>query len=102
MSGDRATPSYTTLRYEVADSIATITLDRPDVLNALTIPMKTDLLAAFGAVARDRAVRTVVLTGAGRAFCAGQDLKERLEPDAAPLAVEVRERYNPIITAMEA
>jgi 2-(1,2-epoxy-1,2-dihydrophenyl)acetyl-CoA isomerase len=100
MSGDRTNPSYTTLRYEVADAIATITLDRPDALNALTIPMKTELLAAFGAVARDRAVRAVVLTGAGRAFCAGQDLKERLEPDAAPLAVEVRERYNPIITAM--
>jgi len=100
MSGDRANPSYTTLRYEVADAIATIILDRPDALNALTIPMKTELLAAFGAVARDRAVRAVVLTGAGRAFCAGQDLKERLEPDAAPLAVEVRERYNPIITAM--
>ena len=100
MSGDRANPRYTTLRYEVADATATITLDRPDALNALTIPLKTELLAAFGAVARDRAVRAVVLTGAGRAFCAGQDLKERLEPDAAPLAVEVRERYNPIITAM--
>ena len=43
-----------------------------------------------------------MLTGAGRAFCAGQDLKERLEPDAAPLAVELRERYNPIIRAMRA
>ena len=64
--------------------------------------MKNELLAAFRAVARDRAVRAVVLTGAGRAFCAGQDLKERLEPDAAPLAVEVRERYNPIIRAMRA
>ena len=100
MSGDRANPTYTTLRYEVAEAIATITLDRPEALNALTIPMKTELLAAFGAVARDRTVRAVIVTGAGRAFCAGQDLKERLEPDAAPLAVEVRERYNPIITAM--
>ncbi|TFG68078.1 MAG: hypothetical protein E4H24_04545 [Thermomicrobiales bacterium] len=90
----------TTLRFEVADSIATITLDRPEALNALTIPLKTELLAAFRTVARDRAVRAVILTGAGRAFCAGQDLKERLEPDAAPLAVEVRDRYNPIITAM--
>ena len=40
MSGDRATPAYTTLRFEVADAIATITLDRPDALNALTVPMK--------------------------------------------------------------
>jgi 2-(1,2-epoxy-1,2-dihydrophenyl)acetyl-CoA isomerase len=45
-------------------------------------------------------VRAVILTGAGRAFCAGQDLKERLAPDAAPLGVELRERYNPIIAAM--
>ena len=100
MNGDGASPAYTTLRYEVSDAIATITLDRPEALNALTIPMKTELLTAFKAIARDRAVRAVVLTGAGRAFCAGQDLKERLQPDAAPLAVEVRERYNPIIAAM--
>jgi len=102
MSADRASPSYTTLRYEVADAIATITLDRPESLNTLTVPLKVELLAAFRAVARDRSVRAVVLTGAGRAFCAGQDLKERLEPDAAPLAVELRERYNPIIAAMRA
>jgi len=88
------------VRLEVADRIATITLDRPDALNALTIGMKGELLTAFRSVARDRAVRAVVLTGEGRAFCAGQDLKERLEPDATPLAVEVRERYNPIIRAM--
>jgi 2-(1,2-epoxy-1,2-dihydrophenyl)acetyl-CoA isomerase len=90
----------TVLRYEVADAIATITLDRPEALNALTVPLKTELLAAFRAVARDRGVRAVVLTGAGRAFCAGQDLRERLAPDASPLAVEVRERFNPIIAAM--
>jgi 2-(1,2-epoxy-1,2-dihydrophenyl)acetyl-CoA isomerase len=100
MSGDPANPTYTSLRYEVADAIATITLDRPEALNALTIPMKAELLAALTAVARDRGVRAVVLTGAGRAFCAGQDLKERLEPNATPLEIEVRERYNPIITAM--
>ena len=100
MGGERAMPAFTSLRYEVADSIATITLDRPEALNALTITLKGELLAALRSVARDRAVRAVVLTGAGRAFCAGQDLKERLEPDAAPLAVELRERYNPIIAAM--
>jgi len=80
--------------------VATITLNRPDALNALTVPMKQALLAVFRRLERDKAVRAVILTGAGRAFCAGQDLRERLEPDAAPLGVEVRERYNPIVRAM--
>jgi 2-(1,2-epoxy-1,2-dihydrophenyl)acetyl-CoA isomerase len=100
--GDQAADSKGAIRLEVADAIATITLDRPNALNALTVPMKEELLGALRAIGRDRAGRAVVLTGAGRAFCAGQDLNERLEPDAAPLAVEVRERYNPIIRAMRA
>lgn len=90
------------LRLEIAGAVATITLDRPDALNALTIALKEELLAAFGAVAEDDSVRAVVLTGAGRAFCAGQDLRERLEPDAPPLETEIRVRYNPLIRAMRA
>lgn len=82
--------------------VAAVTLNRPDALNALTVPMKVELLAAFRSLAGDDRVRAVILTGAGRAFCAGQDLRERQEPDAAPLGVEVRERYNPIILAMRA
>jgi 2-(1,2-epoxy-1,2-dihydrophenyl)acetyl-CoA isomerase len=88
------------LRLEVADSVATITLDRAEALNALTVPLKEDLLAALIRVGGDPTIGAVVLTGAGRAFCAGQDLRERLEPGAAPLEVEIRERYNPIILAM--
>jgi 2-(1,2-epoxy-1,2-dihydrophenyl)acetyl-CoA isomerase len=88
------------LRLDIADAVATITLDRPDALNALTVPLKHELLAAFEQVAADDAGRAVVLTGAGRAFCAGQDLRERLEPDAAPLQDEIRLRYNPLIRAM--
>ena len=80
--------------------VATVTLNRPDALNALTVPMKQDLLAALRRLEREKVVRAVILTGAGRAFCAGQDLRERLEPGAAPLGVEVRERYNPIVRAM--
>lgn len=94
--GDR----FEALRYEVAEGVATITLDRPDALNALTVGLKTELLAAFRSAARDGDVRVIVLTGAGRAFCAGQDLRERLEPDALPLAAEIRQRYNPLIVAM--
>ena len=85
---------------EAEAGVATLTLNRPDALNALTVPMKQGLLAALRRVERDTSIRAVILTGAGRAFCAGQDLRERLEPGAAPLGVEVRERYNPIIRAM--
>lgn len=88
------------LRVEVDGPVATLTLDRPAALNALTVPVKVALREALESIAGDRAVRAVILTGAGRAFCAGQDLAERDEPDAAPLDVEVRERYNPIIRAL--
>jgi 2-(1,2-epoxy-1,2-dihydrophenyl)acetyl-CoA isomerase len=71
-------------------------------LNALTVPLKTAIVEAFTDLAADDSVRAVVLTGAGRAFCAGQDLRERLERDALPLADEIRARYNPLIRAMRA
>lgn len=80
--------------------VATITLNRPEALNALTIGMKERLLAAFGSAAENPAVRAIVLTGAGRAFCAGQDLKERLAPDAPPLDEELSSRFNPIVRAI--
>ena len=88
------------LRVEIDGPIATLTLDRPDALNALTVPVKVGLREALESIASDRVVRAVILTGAGRAFCAGQDLAERESPDAAPLDVELRERYNPIIQAI--
>jgi 2-(1,2-epoxy-1,2-dihydrophenyl)acetyl-CoA isomerase len=88
------------LRVEVDGPVATLTLDRPDALNALTVPVKVALREALESIAADSAIRAVILTGAGRAFCAGQDLAEREQPDAAPLDVEVRERYNPIIRVL--
>jgi len=88
------------VRLDVADAVATITLDRPDALNALTIAMKEALARTFEELASDRTVRAVILTGAGRAFCAGQDLRERLQPGATPIGEEVRLRYNPIARAM--
>ncbi len=85
---------------DVADGIATVTLNRPAALNALTFTMKGQLLAGLLDLSRDRSVRAIVLTGAGRAFSAGQDLRERLEPGAPPLDEELLVRYNPIIRAI--
>jgi len=88
------------LRVEIDGPVATLTLDRPEALNALTVAVKVALRDALEAIAADRTVRAVILTGAGRGFCAGQDLAERDLPDAAPLDVELRERYNPIIRVL--
>ena len=64
---------------EVADGVATITLNRPDAMNSLDVATKEALLEAVRSAAGDAAVRCVVLTGSGRAFCVGQDLKEHVE-----------------------
>ena len=66
--------TYTQIAYEVADRVATITLDRPDRLNAFTVTMQRELCAALDEVDADPDVRAVVVTGRGRGFCAGADL----------------------------
>ncbi|HEY2189474.1 MAG TPA: crotonase/enoyl-CoA hydratase family protein [Caldimonas sp.] len=67
-------PKLETTRYDVADGIATITLYRPDKLNAYNGQMRTEIAALFDEADADDAVRAVIVTGAGRAFCAGADL----------------------------
>ncbi|MEP7378444.1 MAG: enoyl-CoA hydratase-related protein [Chloroflexota bacterium] len=89
-----------TVLSSASDGVLTLILNRPDALNAFTVEMKEALLAAFKDAARDKEVRVVILTGAGRAFSAGQDLKERAGPDVNDLGTELRLRYNPIILAM--
>lgn len=94
------------IRHETADRVTVITLDRPEAMNSLTVAMKTELLDVLRRVAADDNVRAVVLTGAGRAFCAGQDLREHTDNLEAGrgLANTVRDHYNPIvrtITEME-
>ncbi|OLL75979.1 Enoyl-CoA hydratase [Pseudonocardia sp. Ae168_Ps1] len=69
------TPPRTQIRYEITGATALITLDRPDRLNAFTATMAAELVAAFDTADADDAVRAVVLTGAGRGFCAGADLE---------------------------
>lgn len=66
--------TYETLLYDVSDRIATITLNRPDVLNAISKQMQAELLEAFTTAENDPEVWTLVVTGSGRAFCAGADV----------------------------
>lgn len=91
------------LLIEDDNGVRTLTLNRPASYNSLTVELKNALLAALRAAATDDTVRAVVLTGAGRSFCAGQDLKEHIgllaSGDPAPLHT-VDEHYNPITTAI--
>jgi enoyl-CoA hydratase len=83
-------PAYETIRHDAADGVATITLDRPAVLNAMNDPMRRELTRCFTELAGDDDVRVVVVTGAGdRAFSAGADIREFVEP---PVPVRLREQ----------
>ncbi len=88
----------------VADGVATITLNRPEGLNSLDLATKELFRDIVQAVAADEAVRCVVLTGSGRGFCVGQDLKEHIEllraGDSDALFTTVERHYNPIVTAL--
>ena len=88
---------------DVTGAVATITLNRPDAMNSMTVEAKVALNEAVRSVAADDRVRALVLTGTGRAFCVGQDLREHAAlldaGDPAPLAT-VKEHYNPLVTAL--
>ena len=88
----------TTVRVEREGAVATVTLDRPEAMNAQTRESRAELQEALRGVARDREVRAVVLTGAGRGFCAGQDLRE--EGALEGVGDTVRKGYVPIIRAI--
>lgn len=85
------------------EGVAIVTLNRPDVLNSFNRGMARELRDAFERIAADDGVRAVVLTGAGRGFCAGQDLSEALPKDGGDmpdLGDIVRDTYNPIVRAI--
>jgi 2-(1,2-epoxy-1,2-dihydrophenyl)acetyl-CoA isomerase len=92
-----------TVLISASEGVATVTLNRPEALNSLTLELKETLLEALRQVAADPAARAVVLTGAGRGFCAGQDLREHGEllaaGDPAPLNT-VERHFNPILLAL--
>ena len=92
-----------TVELQRRDGVATIALDRPDAMNAVDAKLGADLLEALETAAADGAVRAVVLTGKGRAFCSGADLKAGFDPgpDGRPdVGAALRERFHPIIRAI--
>lgn len=88
------------LLLDIQDGIATITLNRPEVYNAFNDPLSYELQDALKKAEKDPAVRVVVLTGAGKAFSSGQDLKASMESGKRDLSESLRKRYNPIIRAI--
>jgi 2-(1,2-epoxy-1,2-dihydrophenyl)acetyl-CoA isomerase len=89
---------YESIIYEVADGVATITLNRPSSLNAFNDQMLAELIDAFKQCARDSTVRCVAVTGSGRAFSAGQDLKDMQERgDQFSIGEHMRGGYNKLV-----
>jgi enoyl-CoA hydratase/carnithine racemase len=91
--------SYNTLRYDVADNILTLKLHRPEQLNAFTVEMANELIDAFNRASNDDEVRAVVVTGEGRAFCAGMDLSVEgnvfgLNEDLQPTMEDMEQRLD--------
>ncbi|MBV8146593.1 MAG: 2-(1,2-epoxy-1,2-dihydrophenyl)acetyl-CoA isomerase [Gammaproteobacteria bacterium] len=95
--------SYTNILFDVSDGIARLTLNRPERLNSFNTAMHAEVRAALATLRTDAAARVLVLTGAGRGFCAGQDLNDRaVAPGgAAPdLAESIERNYKPLILAL--
>ena len=88
--------------WSVSQGVATLTMNRPEVLNSCNRPMVDELRAAFADAGSDAGVRAVLLTGAGRAFCAGQDLAEAVPPagEPKPEIGDIVANYNSLIRAM--
>jgi 2-(1,2-epoxy-1,2-dihydrophenyl)acetyl-CoA isomerase len=91
-----------TVLYAVDGAVASITLNRPEARNAMNAAMKAELLATLRQAAADEQVRAVIITGAGRGFCAGQDLREHAGDLEAgtDLSDTVRAHYNPMVTTI--
>ncbi|WP_425409487.1 2-(1,2-epoxy-1,2-dihydrophenyl)acetyl-CoA isomerase PaaG [Hyphococcus sp.] len=92
--------AFETILLDISSGAARLTLNRPDRLNSFNIQMHEEVQAALDQIENDKSVRTLLLTGAGRGFCAGQDLSDRaVAPgsDAVDLGESVEKRYNPLI-----
>ncbi|MGV8898897.1 MAG: 2-(1,2-epoxy-1,2-dihydrophenyl)acetyl-CoA isomerase PaaG [Burkholderiaceae bacterium] len=98
--------TFENIRFEVQGSIARLTLNRPDKMNSFNAAMHAELRVALDLVQEDKAIRVLVLTGAGRGFCAGQDLSDKqvqfVPGEAAPdLGEVVEQNYKPLILRLQ-
>lgn len=91
---------YEFLTYQVESGVATVTLNRPEVYNALNNELTFELQNVFKIIGKDDQVRVVVLTGAGKAFCSGQDLKSASTDEKRSFSDSLHKRYNPLISLM--
>lgn len=91
---------FNTLILDITDRVATITLNRPDFYNAFNDELSYELQDALKQVSKDPEIRVVVLTGAGKAFCSGQDLKAVSGAEKRSFSESLNKRYNPIIRAI--
>ncbi|MFZ5618803.1 MAG: 2-(1,2-epoxy-1,2-dihydrophenyl)acetyl-CoA isomerase PaaG [Pseudomonadota bacterium] len=97
--------AFETVIFSIENGAARLTLNRPDRLNSFTVQMHSEIAEALKQVETDKSVRTLLITGAGRGFCAGQDLSDRaISPnsgtgagEAPDLGLSVEQRYNPLI-----
>ena len=95
--------NYDTIQFTIDAGIATLTLNRPERLNSFTQAMHAEVRAALDRVQADKSVRVLLLTGAGRGFCAGQDLNDRAVEPGAPgvdLGESVEKYYAPLVTTL--
>lgn len=91
--------AYQYITFDIKESIATLTFNRPEVYNSIHQKMAFEIQEALEQCISDE-VRCVVITGSGKAFCAGQDLKEVVDPEGPELHSIVKDHYNPIIRAI--
>lgn len=88
------------LQTNIADGVLTITFDRPDKFNSFNRELALGVQSALKEAAQDAQIRCVLITGNGKAFCAGQDLSEAMDAKGPDLSTIVSEHYNPIILAI--
>lgn len=88
--------------FTVENAVARITFNRPQVFNSMNHPMRMEILEALDVCARDADIRAVLLTGTGKAFCAGEDLQEVVDPEGPSLTEIISTGYNPIVLKIRA